>query len=73
MKLTMCKNDGTEGEPKTGGDLVQWRTTMKVFMVSVFENPKDEAHEDEEAEACEPEVQSKGLQEYPCMISQVMF
>lgn len=62
FELTLGKDHCTKGKPEACADLMRWRTT-KLFVDSVFENPNHKAHEDEEAEACNPKVKSQGLQE----------
>ena len=53
--VTLGEDHGAKGVPEAGTDLMSGRTT-KVLVDSMFENPNDKPHEDEEAEACDPKV-----------------
>ena len=61
---TVCKDEGGEAEVEEGADLVG-RGAAELPVDAVLHGPDDEAGEDEEDEADEPEVVAERLEEGP--------
>jgi len=61
-----------QGEPEAGADLTEARA-VEIFIDLMFKNPNHKPNEDEETNACNPEVPSQWLQEHPCVLVLLVF